>query len=43
MLDSERDGRILQVMLLMKNGEYEISLEDADVRRIIESLAFEES
>ena len=43
MLDSERDGRILQVMLLMNNGEYEISLEDADVRRIIESLAFEES
>lgn len=43
MLDSKRDGRILQVMLLMKNREYEILLEDADVRRIIESLAFEES
>jgi len=43
MLDSERDGRILQVMLLMKNREYEILLEDADVRRIIESLAFEKS
>lgn len=39
MLDTERDGCIFQVMILMKNREHEISLEDMDVRLIIESLA----
>ncbi len=38
MLDTERYGCIFQVMILMKNGEHEISLEDADVRLIIGSL-----
>lgn len=38
MLDTERDGCIFQVMILMKNTEYEISLDDPDVRLIIESI-----
>ena len=42
MLDTEKDGYIFQVMILMKNGEHEISLEDADVRHIIESLTVAE-
>lgn len=39
MLDTRWDGCIFQVMILMKNGEHEISLEDPDVRLILESLA----
>ena len=39
MLDTEKDGYIFQVMILMKNGEHGISLDDTDVRRIIGSLA----
>ena len=42
MLDTEKDGYIFQVMILMKNGEHEISLDDTDVRRIIGSLALAE-
>ena len=38
MLDANCDGCIFQVMILMKNGEYEISLDDADVKMILESL-----
>ena len=38
MLDAKRDGCIFQEMILMKNGEHEISLEDADVKMILESL-----
>jgi len=39
MLDAKRDGCVLQVMILMKNGEQEISLDDADVKMILESLS----
>lgn len=42
MLDTEQDGCIFQVMILMKNGEHEISLEDADVKLIIGSLTVAE-
>ena len=42
MLDAEKDGCIFQVMILMKNGEHEILLEDSDVRCIIESLTISE-
>ncbi len=39
MLDTENDGCVFQVMILMKNGDHEISLDDTDVRSIIESIA----
>lgn len=39
MLDTEHDGCIFQVMILMKNREHEISLWDPDVRAIIESIS----
>lgn len=42
MLDTEKDGYIFQVMILMKNGEHGISLDDTDVRRIIGSLTLAE-
>ena len=42
MLDTEQEGCVFQVMILMKNGEHEISLEDADVRHIIGSLTVAE-
>lgn len=42
MLDTKQDGCVFQVMILMKNREYEISLEDTDVRLIIESLTVTE-
>jgi len=38
MLEAKCDGCVFQVMILMKNGEYEISLEDKDVKVILESL-----
>lgn len=38
MLEAKHDGCVFQVMILMKNGEYEISLNDADVRSILESI-----
>ena len=38
MLEAERDGYVFQVMILMKNGEHEISLGDIDVKTIIGSL-----
>lgn len=39
MLNAQCDGCIFQVMLLMRNGEYEISLNDADVQMLIASIA----
>jgi len=42
MLDTEKDGYIFQVMILIKNGEHEISLDDTDVRLIIGSLTLAE-
>lgn len=39
MLEAKHDGCVFQVMILMKNGEHEISLNDADVRSIIESIS----
>ena len=39
MLEAKHDGCVFQVMILMKNGEHEISLYDADVRSIIESIS----
>ena len=42
MLDTEQDGCIFQVMILMKNGVHEILLEDADVKRIIGGLTLAE-
>ncbi|MBQ9717865.1 MAG: hypothetical protein IJV76_07715 [Clostridia bacterium] len=38
MLEAKHDGCVFQVMILMKNGEHEISLADKDVREILESL-----
>lgn len=38
MLEAEHNGCVFQVMILMKNGEHEISLDDADVKTILESL-----
>ena len=38
MLEAKHDGCVFQVMLLTKNGEHEISLDDADVKSILESL-----
>ncbi len=42
MLDTKLDGYILQIMILMKNGEHEILLEDADVRLIVGSIMLSE-
>ncbi|MBE6952811.1 MAG: hypothetical protein E7452_04565 [Ruminococcaceae bacterium] len=39
MLEARPDGCVFQVMILTKNGEYEISLEDTDVRRLLASIA----
>ena len=39
MLEAKHDGCVFQVMILMKNGEHEISLDDVDVRSIIESIS----
>ena len=38
MLEAKYDGCVFQVMILTKNSEHEISLEDADVKTILESL-----
>ena len=38
MLEAEHDGCVFQVMILTKNGEYEVSPEDDDVKAILESL-----
>ena len=37
-LEAKQDGCVFQVMILRKNGEYEISLADADVQAILASL-----
>ena len=39
MLEATHNGCVFQVMILMKNGEHEVSLNDADVRSIIESIS----
>ena len=41
-LEAEKDGRHIQVMILEKNGEYSISPDDEDVHSIIESISFRE-
>lgn len=38
MLEAKHDGCVFQVMILMKNGEYALSFEDADVQAILASL-----
>lgn len=38
MLEARPDGCVFQVMVLTKNGEHEISPEDADVRSILQSI-----
>lgn len=38
MLEAKHDECVFQVMILMKNGEHEISLDDPDVRMILGSL-----
>ncbi|MBE6613272.1 MAG: hypothetical protein E7632_12360 [Ruminococcaceae bacterium] len=38
MLEGRQDGCVFQVMILMKNGDYEISLADADVQAILAGL-----
>ena len=38
MLEAKHDGCVFQVMILTKNGEYEISLTDSDVQTILTSL-----
>ena len=39
MLTSTCNGVIFYAMILIKNGEYEISLEDDDVKTILESIS----
>lgn len=41
-LETEKDGCHIQAMILEKNGEYSISVDDEDVRAIIESISFRE-
>ena len=38
MPESKLDGCVFSVMVLMKNGEHKISLDDTDVKIILESL-----
>ena len=38
MLEATENGCVLQVMILMKNGEQAISPDDADVKSLLESL-----
>ncbi|MBE6612297.1 MAG: hypothetical protein E7632_07380 [Ruminococcaceae bacterium] len=38
MLEAHEDGCVFQVMILMKNGDYVLSLADADVQSILESI-----
>lgn len=39
MPEEKHDGCVFRVMILIKNDEHEISLEDADVKIILESLS----
>ena len=39
MLENRRDGCVFQIMILRKNGQHKISLEDEDVKLILESLS----
>ncbi|MBQ2863181.1 MAG: hypothetical protein IJE84_03310 [Clostridia bacterium] len=39
MLDSTEDGCVLQVMILLRNGEHQISIDDTDVEAILGSLS----
>jgi len=38
MLEARHDGCVFQVMILTKNGDYEIAFEDEDVQTILSSL-----
>lgn len=38
MLEANHDGCVFQVMILMKNGEHQISLQDPNVRSILASI-----
>lgn len=38
MLEAKHNGCVFQMMILMKNGEHEISLDDADVKTILENI-----
>lgn len=38
MLEGKKDGEVMQVMILLQNGDEKISLSDADVQTIIESI-----
>jgi len=38
MLEARVDGCVFQVMILMRNGEYEIAFEDDDVQTVLKSL-----
>ena len=38
MLEAKHDGCVFQVMILMENGEHKLSLDDADVISVLESL-----
>lgn len=42
MLDSQNDGTVLQVMILLENGDEKISFDDADVKMILESITYAE-
>lgn len=42
MLESYGDGTVFQVMVLMENGDDKISLDDRDVRQIIENISVSE-
>ncbi|MBR6676446.1 MAG: hypothetical protein IKL24_03840 [Clostridia bacterium] len=39
MLEGRKNGCVFQIMVLLENGEERISMEDADVRRIIGSIS----
>ena len=39
MLEGKQDGCVFQVMVLTKNGEHEIALDDEDVQSIVQSIA----
>lgn len=38
MLEAKHNGCVFQVMILTKNGEHQISLQDSDVRSILASI-----
>ncbi|MBE6572084.1 MAG: hypothetical protein E7656_07550 [Ruminococcaceae bacterium] len=40
MLESMKEGTVFQIMILLENGEEKISLDDADVKEILESIVY---